>query len=209
MSKLILAIDQGTTGSTALLIDEKLGVVGKVNREFRQVFPRPGWVEHEGAAIWESVESSITAALKEAKVNAKDIAAIGITNQRETTCLFEPGGKPLHNFIVWQDRRTASRCQELRAQGKEALVKEKTGLVLDPYFSGTKMEHLLENIPGSREKAEQGKALFGTIDTWLVHKLTAGTSFVTDATNASRTLLMDLKTCAWDKELLEPARSCC
>jgi glycerol kinase len=203
MGKMILAIDQGTTGTTALLVDETLAIRGRATREFRQTFPRPGWVEHEALAIWESVESAVAAALTEAKVSPKDIAGIGITNQRETTCFFEPGGKALHNFIVWQDRRTSQRCAELRGKGLEEKFKQKTGLVLDPYFSGTKMEWLLENIPGSREKAAGGKALFGTIDTWLVHKLTGGKSFVTDVTNASRTLLMDLATCAWDKELLD------
>jgi glycerol kinase len=202
MPKTILAIDQGTTGTTALVVDEGLQIRGKATREFRQVFPRPGWVEHEAAAIWESVESSVGAALKEAKTAPSEIAAIGITNQRETTCLFEPGGKPLHNFIVWQDRRTSSKCAELRGAGLESKIRDKTGLVLDPYFSGTKMQWLLENIPGSREKASSGKALFGNIDTWLVHRLTSGKAFVTDATNASRTLLMDLSTCAWDNELL-------
>ncbi len=200
--KLILAIDQGTTGSTALIVDDALQVRGKATREFRQVFPRPGLVEHEASAIWESVEASVKAALSAAKAAPSEIAAIGITNQRETTCLFNGKSEPLHNFIVWQDRRTSERCAELKSQGKEPRVKEKTGLVLDPYFSGTKMQWLLENVPGARQKAESGEALFGTIDTWLVHKLSAGAAHVTDATNASRTLLLDLKTVSFDDELL-------
>ncbi len=202
---LILAIDQGTTGSTALVIDATLRIVGKANREFRQVFPKPGWVEHEGSAIWESVEASVKAALSAAGISGdglKRIKGIGITNQRETTCLFDRRGEGLANFIVWQDRRTADHCEQLKRDGHEARVREKTGLVLDPYFSGTKMAWLMKNQPGAADKVNAGEAFFGTIDTWLVHRLTAGTAFVTDATNASRTLLMDLKTCAWDDELL-------
>lgn len=201
--KTILAIDQGTTGTTALVVDESLAIRGRATKEFRQTFPQPGWVEHEAAAIWESVESAVAGALASAKVSPKEIAAIGITNQRETTCLFEPGGKALHNFIVWQDRRTSSRCAELKAQGLEGKVRSKTGLVLDPYFSGTKMEWLLNNVNGARDKTKDGRAMFGTIDTWLVHRLTGGKRFVTDATNASRTLLMDLASCTWDPEMLE------
>jgi len=200
--KLILAIDQGTTGTTALVIDDQLTIRGKATREFRQVFPKPGLVEHEATAIWESVEASVGAALKAAKVAPSALTAIGITNQRETTCLFDRRGQPLHNFIVWQDRRTADRCAALKAKGLEAMVRQKTGLVLDPYFSGTKMGWLLDNVDGAREKTTAGEALFGTIDTWLVHRLTAGKAFVTDATNASRTLLMNLATCDWDEELL-------
>ena len=200
--QLILAIDQGTTGSTALLVDDQLAIRGRSTKEFRQTFPKPGWVEHEASAIWESVESAVQGALADAKVSPKELAGIGITNQRETTCLFEPGGKALHNFIVWQDRRTAPLCQQLKERGLEAKVKATTGLVLDPYFSGTKMNWLLEHVPGARARAEAGSALFGTIDTWLVHKLTGGKVHVTDATNASRTLLMALASCAWDAELL-------
>ncbi|MCC7110423.1 MAG: glycerol kinase, partial [Deltaproteobacteria bacterium] len=160
--QLILAIDQGTTGSTALLVDDKLAIRGRATKEFRQTFPKPGWVEHEASAIWESVESAVQGALSDAKVSPKELAGIGITNQRETTCLFEPGGKPLHNFIVWQDRRTAPFCQQLKERGLEAKVKATTGLVLDPYFSGTKMNWLLEHVPGARARAEAGSALFGT-----------------------------------------------
>jgi glycerol kinase len=200
--QLILAIDQGTTGSTALVVDDTLTVRGKASREFRQVFPKPGQVEHEASAIWESVEASVAAALQAARAEPKELAAIGITNQRETTCLFDRQGQPLHNFIVWQDRRTAGRCAELKAQGLEPRVREKTGLVIDPYFAGTKMQWLLENVAGAREKARSGEARFGTIDTWLVHKLSGGAAYITDATNASRTLFLDLKTVAWDDEML-------
>ncbi len=200
--KLILAIDQGTTGTTALVVDDKLTVRGKATREFRQVFPQPGQVEHEASAIWESVEASVSAALKASSSSPSEIAAIGITNQRETTCLFDRKSQPLHNFIVWQDRRTAARCAELKARGLEAMVKQRTGLVLDPYFSGTKMQWLLENVPGARAKTKAGDALFGTIDTWLVHKLSGGKVHVTDATNASRTLLLDLASVQWNDELL-------
>ena len=199
---LILAIDQGTTGTTALVIDTQLAIRGKASREFRQVFPKPGQVEHEATAIWESVEASVTAALKDAGVDSSSLAGIGITNQRETTCLFDDRGQALHNFIVWQDRRTADHCAALKAAGHEAMVRTKTGLVLDPYFSGTKMAWLLEHVPGARARAEAGEIHLGTIDSWLVHRLTAGAAFVTDATNASRTMLMDLRTCAWDDSLL-------
>ena len=201
--KVILAIDQGTTGSTALLVSSDLRIVGRATREFRQTFPKPGWVEHEGSAIWESVEASVAAALESAGLTASSIGAIGITNQRETTCLFEKGtGRPLVNFIVWQCRRTADICQRLKDQGHEALFKKKTGLVLDPYFSGTKLHWMFANVPGARDKAASGEALFGTIDSWLTYKLTGGAAHVTDVTNASRTLFMDLETCAYDNELL-------
>ncbi len=204
MEQTILAIDQGTTGTTALVVDKALAIRGRATREFRQVFPRPSWVEHEATAIWESVEAAVAGAIADAGIDPKSIAGIGITNQRETTCLFEPGsGAPLHNFIVWQDRRTSARCAELKSRGLESMLKRKTGLIFDPYFAGTKMEWLLENVPGAREKAASGKALFGTIDTWLVYRLTGGKSFITDATNASRTLLMDLESCTWDKELCD------
>ncbi len=199
----ILAIDQGTTGTTALVVDEKLVIRGRATQEFRQTFPQPGWVEHEATAIWQSVESAVLGALRDARLSPKDIAGIGITNQRETTCLFAPGGQALHNFIVWQDRRTAPRCAELKATGVEPTVRARTGLVLDPYFSGTKMNWLLANVSGARDAAVNGKALLGTIDSWLVHRFTAGHSFVTDATNASRTLLMNLATCQWDQEMLQ------
>jgi glycerol kinase len=212
MAKTILAIDQGTTGTTAVVIDETLRVLGKANREFRQVFPKPGLVEHEGSAIWESVEASVVQALQNAGISAHHLTAIGITNQRETTCVFDAAtSMPLANFIVWQDRRTSDRCAELRAAGHEMSVRAQTGLVLDPYFSGTKMQWLREHHPHIRQRTDDGSALFGTIDSWLVHRLTAGKVHVTDATNASRTLLMDLHTCTWSPALMAlfdvPARS--
>jgi glycerol kinase len=156
-AKLILAIDQGTTGSTALLVDETLTVRGKATREFRQVFPKPGQVEHEATAIWESVEASVVAALKTATAAPSEIAAIGITNQRETTCLFDRQSQPLHNFIVWQDRRTADTCAALREAGHGPMIAAKTGLLLDPYFSGTKLKWLLDHTEGARAKAARGE----------------------------------------------------
>jgi glycerol kinase len=201
--KCILAIDQGTTGTHALVIDAKLRVLGTAYQEFRQFFPKPGWVEHDLTEIWRSVLQTVQRALKAARARASDIAAIGITNQRETTGLWSKEGKPLHRAIVWQDRRTAARCAELRQQGREASVRATTGLVLDPYFSGTKLAWLLENIPETRELAERGQLCFGTIDTWLVFKLTGGRAHVTDVSNASRTLLMNLRGLSWDSQMLE------
>jgi glycerol kinase len=204
MASYVLAIDQGTTGSTALVLDRKLRVKAKVNKEFRQIFPKPGWVEHDVEDIWASVQAAVRGALRAARVRGTDIAAIGITNQRETVALFHrKTGKPLHHAIVWQCRRTADYCQSLKAQGKEPFVREQTGLVLDPYFSGTKMRWLLDHVNGARELAERGDAVFGTIDTVLIHRLTGGAAHVTDATNASRTLLMGLRSLAWEPELLE------
>ena len=201
MSKLVLAIDQGTTGTTVLAVDPTLKVVGKSTTEFRQIFPKSGWVEHDGADIWESVEKATEACLRENNLKAEDIGAIGITNQRETTCLFDNDGNQLHNFIVWQCRRTADFCNDLKEAGHEELFRRKTGLVLDPYFSGTKMRWLLDHVDGARKQVENGDAHFGTIDSWLTYRLTGNQVHVTDATNASRTLLMDLETCAWDDEL--------
>jgi glycerol kinase len=200
----VLAIDQGTTGTTVLILDRRLGVRAKVNQEFRQIFPRPGWVEHDLEDIWGSTISTVQRALREAGLRGQDIAAIGITNQRETTGLWERrSGRPVHHAIVWQDRRTTEACARLKADGHEPRVREKTGLVLDPYFSATKVRWLLENVKGAREKAEAGDLAFGTIDSYLVWKLTAGEAHVTDVSNASRTLLMDLRTREWDRELLD------
>lgn len=199
----ILAIDQGTTGTTVLAVDADLRVRAKHTVEFPQVFPQPGWVEHEGAAIWRSVEEATRGCLERGGLSTTDIAAIGITNQRETTCLFDRHGQPLSNFIVWQCRRTTQLCQRLKDAGEEPHVRRKTGLVLDPYFSGSKLSWSFENLGGLREQAAGGDALFGTIDSWLVHRLTGGRAHVTDVTNASRTLLMDLETLAWDDGLLE------
>jgi glycerol kinase len=202
MARYVLAIDQGTTGSTALLLDQRLAVKGKANVEFRQIFPKPGWVEHDLDDIWTATLKAISAAMRKAGAKKGDVQAIGITNQRETTLLWDRRtGMPLHNAIVWQDRRTAGICNELKAQGKEPWVREKTGLVLDAYFSGTKLRWLLENVKGARERAERGELAFGTIDSALLWKLTGGAVHATDVTNASRTLLMDLERRAWDDEL--------
>ncbi|GAC1342770.1 MAG: glycerol kinase GlpK [Myxococcales bacterium] len=203
MGKYVLAIDQGTTGTTAMVIDKRLSVKGRSNVEFRQIFPRPGWVEHDLEDIWDSTRKAIAQALRDASAKGAEIAAIGITNQRETTALWERrNGKPIHNAIVWQCRRTASICDAMKADGKEPFVRAKTGLVLDAYFSGTKIRWLLENVKGARARAERGDLAFGTIDSFLLWRLSGGAVHATDATNASRTLLMDLATRAWDDELL-------
>jgi glycerol kinase len=200
----VMAIDQGTTGTTALVVDRRLAVRAKVNVEFRQIFPRPGLVEHDLEDIWGSVHTAVSRALREAGLRGGEIGAVGITNQRETTALWDRrSGKPVHNAIVWQDRRTADACARLKADGREAAVRAKTGLVLDPYFSATKLQWLLDNVRGAREKAGKGQLAFGTMDSYLVWKLTAGAAHVTDVSNASRTLLMNLRSCAWDPELLE------
>ncbi len=193
----ILSIDQGTTGSTAALIDDKnLTFIAKSNYEFAQIFPKPSWVEHNLNDIWNSIKKSIEDVLKKAQVSKNDITAIGITNQRETTCVFDSKGNPLHNAIVWQDRRTEDFCLELKKQGKSDLIKEKTGLTLDPYFSSTKMHWLLNNIDLNNQNF-----YFGTIDTYILFRLTNGKSYKTDATNASRTMLMNLDSGTWDEEL--------
>ncbi len=198
----VLALDQGTTGSTALILDEALRVVGKANREFPQHYPKPGWVEHRFDEIYASVLGAMGDALAQAGVQGKDIAAIGITNQRETCGFWDARtAQALSPAIVWQCRRTAERCLELQPNAKG--IFEKTGLVLDAYFSATKAEWLLKNIPGLREKAESGAARFGTIDTYLVHRLTAGAKHITDVTNASRTMLFDIDRLKWDESLLE------
>src|SRR6266540_3115074 len=189
----VLAIDQGTTGTTVLILDRRLGVRAKVNQEFRQIFPKPGWVEHDLEDIWGSTISTVQRALREAGLRGGEIAAIGITNQRETTGLWERrSGRPLQHAIVWQDRRTTEDCARLKAAGHEARVREKTGLVLDPYFSATKIRWLLDHVKGASEKADAGQLAFGTMDTFLAWRLTAGAAHVTDVSNASRTLLMDL-----------------
>jgi glycerol kinase len=202
MARYVLAIDQGTTGSTALLLDQRLSVKAKANVEFRQIFPKPGWVEHDFEDIWDSTLKAIGKAMREASAKPKDLQAIGITNQRETTLLWDRRtGKPLHNAIVWQDRRTADLCNQLKAAGKEPWIREKTGLVLDAYFSGTKLRWLLDHVKGARAKAQRGQLCFGTIDSALLWRLTGGEVHATDVTNASRTLLMDLEKRAWDDEL--------
>jgi glycerol kinase len=198
---MILAIDQGTTGTTCLVFDGEAQLAGRAYREFEQHFPKPGWVEHDAGEIWDATCQVAREALEEAGVSGGDLQAIGITNQRETVCVWDPKtGEPLHHALVWQDRRTAKRCDELRAAGHEPLVRTRTGLVLDPYFSATKIEWLLANVDGLREKAADGRACFGTIDAWLVFKLTGERR--TDVTNASRTMLYDIHRGDWDDELL-------
>ena len=203
MARYILAIDQGTTGSTALILDQKLSVKARANVEFRQIFPKPGWVEHDLDDIWTATLKAIATALRQAAAKPADLQAIGITNQRETTLLWDRhSGRPIHNAIVWQDRRTAEMCNGLKAEGKEPWVHEKTGLVLDAYFSGTKLSWLLDNVKGARARADNGDLCFGTIDSALLWKMTGGAVHATDVTNASRTLLMDLEKRSWDDELL-------
>jgi len=204
MAKLILAIDQGTTGTRTYLFDHSGKVVGSAYQEFTQYFPKPGWVEHDALEIQRTVEETGKKALKSAGIKPSQIAAIGITNQRETTVIWDrKTGKPIHKAIVWQCRRTAHRCDQLKTQGKEKLFLNKTGLVIDAYFSGTKVEWLLQNIPGAAKKAAQGELAFGTIDTWLLWNLTNGQSHTTDYSNASRTLLFNIKTKQWDSQLLK------
>lgn len=199
----ILALDQGTTSSRALLFDRHGTVRGVAQREFPQHFPQPGWVEHDASEIWQSQLAVAREVLAKFSVAATEIAAIGITNQRETTVVWDrASGVPIAPAIVWQDRRTASACSQLKANGAEAVFRKKTGLLLDPYFSGTKLAWLLDHVPGARVRAERGELAFGTIDSWLIWNLTDGAVHVTDASNASRTLLLNIHTGAWDDELL-------
>lgn len=202
----VLALDQGTTSSRAIVFDRAGQVASLVQREFTQIFPQPGWVEHDPREIW-ATQHAVTLEAIEAVGGAASIAAIGITNQRETTLLWDRAtGEPVANAIVWQDRRTAARCDELRARGHAARVQQKTGLVIDAYFAGTKLEWLLDNVPGARRRAEAGELAFGTVDAWLVWKLTGGRVHATDASNASRTMLFNLRTGDWDDELLKLLR---
>jgi glycerol kinase len=207
MPKHLLAIDQGTTGSTALVFAQDGATLGRATVELPQHFPQPGWVEHDAEEIWKSVETSVTRAIAAAKIDQKDIAGIGITNQRETTLVWDrKTGAPIHNAIVWQCRRTAKTCDELKRGGHAAKILERTGLVIDAYFSGTKVAWLLDNVTSNgttaRARAEKGELAFGTIDSFLVHRLTGGAAHVTDVTNASRTLLFGLASLAWDDEML-------
>jgi glycerol kinase len=199
----ILALDQGTTSSRAILFDQTGAIRGAVQEEFRQIFPRPGWVEHDANEIWTSQARVARAVLRQSKVRAESLAAIGITNQRETTLVWDrETGQPIAHAIVWQDRRTAPTCQRLKAQGRSPLIRRKTGLVIDPYFSATKLQWILHHVPGARAKARSGRLAFGTIDSWLVWQLTGGRHHVTDVTNASRTMLFNLERCDWDLDLL-------
>ncbi len=200
----VLALDQGTSGSTALVLDPEGRVRARGYAELPQYYPQPGWVEHDPEEIWATVQRSAQAALKAAGISGGDVGAIGITNQRETTVLWErASGAPVHRAIVWQCRRTAEMCERLRADGHEPRVRARTGLVLDAYFSGTKLRWLLDQVPGARRRAERGALAFGTVDTWLLWKLTGGRAHATDVSNASRTLLLDLRNVAWDPEMLD------
>jgi glycerol kinase len=198
---MLLAIDQGTTGTTSLVFDLEGELIGRAYREFTQHFPRPGWVEHDAGEIWEVSHAVAGEALEDAGVEPGELEAVGLTNQRETVVCWDPStGEPLHHALVWQDRRTAARCAELREQGEEPGLRAKTGLILDPYFSATKIEWLLRNVDGLEQRAREGRAVFGTVDAWMLFKLTG--EFATEPSNASRTLLMDIRSGRWDPDLL-------
>jgi glycerol kinase len=202
MSRYVVALDQGTTSSRALVFDERGSIVAGEAHEFTQHFPEPGWVEHDPSELWDSQLRALRGALQRAGIRARDVAALGITNQRETTLVWErASGAPIHRAIVWQSRQSAPICQALREAGHEPLFRERTGLVLDAYFSGTKLKWLLDRVPGARERARRGELCFGTVDTWLIWKLTGGRVFATDYSNASRTLLYDIRALRWDPEL--------
>src|SRR5579872_3092161 len=201
--KVFLALDQGTTSSRSMLFDVEGRPRGSMQREFPQHFPQAGWVENDPADIWESQLGTARDVLQHSGTKPEDIIAIGITNQRETTLVWDrKTGKPVHRAIVWQDRRTASMCQQLKDRGLEQTFTKKTGLVLDPYFSGTKIAWILQNVDGVAARAKAGELAFGTVDSWLIYNLTAGKTHVTDVTNASRTLLFNIQTLQWDTELL-------
>ncbi len=200
----VVALDQGTTSSRAIIFDENATIQSVAQREFGQIYPQAGWVEHDPMEIWASQRSTLTEVLAKTGINADQIAAIGITNQRETTVVWEKStGKPVYNAIVWQCRRTADICEQLKARGLTDYIRENTGLVLDAYFSGTKLKWILDNVDGAREMASNGELLFGTIDTWLIWKLTEGRVHVTDYTNASRTMLFNINSLEWDEKLLD------
>ena len=202
--KYILALDQGTTSSRAVLFNKQGENIAMAQNDFTQIFPKPGWVEHNANEIWESQIQSVTEVLEKGNISLSDVAAIGITNQRETTVVWDrETSEPIYNAIVWQDRRTSKYCDNLKSLGHIDNIKQKTGLIIDAYFSGTKLKWILDYVEGSREKAEKGTLCFGTIDTWLIWKLTKGKTFVTDVSNASRTLLYNIQTLQWDEELLK------
>ncbi len=204
MSNYILALDQGTTSSRSIVFDKQGNVISLAQKEFAQIFPQPGWVEHDAEEIWATQKGTMAEAIAKADCSMMNIAAIGITNQRETTVVWDrKTGKPIYNAIVWQDRRTAAYCDELKAAGHAQTIQEKTGLIIDAYFSGTKLKWILDNVHGAREKASKGELVFGTIDSWLVWKLSGGKVHVTDVSNASRTLLFNIHTLQWDEELLK------
>ncbi|SDS01719.1 glycerol kinase GlpK [Opitutus sp. GAS368] len=207
MSRFVLALDQGTTSSRAIVFDRHGRAAAVAQQEFPQHYPHPGWVEHDPLDLWESTRRTALGAVAEANLTARDLAAVGLTNQRETTLLWDRRtGRPLHRAIVWQDRRTADLCAKLKRRGLEPFFRKKTGLLLDPYFSGTKLAWLLDRVPGARRRAERGELAFGTVDTWLLWQLTGGRVHATDVSNASRTLLLDLRTGDWDDALLRALR---
>ncbi|MEL6616375.1 MAG: FGGY family carbohydrate kinase, partial [Bacteroidota bacterium] len=200
----VLALDQGTTSSRALIFDARGGVVGSAQQEFAQHFPRPGWVEHDPEDLWQTQLATAREAIEASGVAPGEIAALGITNQRETTVVWDrASGEPIHRAIVWQDRRTADACAALREAGHADVVRQRTGLVLDPYFSGTKLAWILDHVPGARDRAARGDLAFGTVDTWLLWKLTGGRVHATDVTNASRTLLFDIHALDWSAPQLD------
>lgn len=204
MEKYILSLDQGTTSSRAIIFDKKGGIRSVAQKEFRQIFPQPGWVEHDPLEIWSTQAGVAAEAITQAGITSEQIHSLGITNQRETTIIWERDtGKPVYHAIVWQDRRTSAFCDELKSQGLDKVIQEKTGLVVDAYFSGTKIKWILDNVPGARAKAEAGKLAFGTVDSWLIWNFTGGKLHVTDATNASRTMLYNINTLSWDGELMK------
>ena len=204
MEKYILAIDQGTTSSRAILFDHEMHIASMAQKEFQQIFPQPGWVEHDPMEIWASQAAVVAEAISKIGINGLNIAAIGIANQRETTIVWDiDTGEPVYNAIVWQDRRTSDFCDSLKAQGLVDSIRKKTGLIIDAYFSGTKIKWILDNVPGAREKAEAGKLRFGNVDTWLIWQLTRGTVHATDVTNASRTMLFNINTLKWDEDMIQ------
>ena len=203
MGTYLLSLDQGTTSSRAILFDREQNILGVAQKEFTQFYPREGWVEHDPMEVWSSQYGVMMEVIAQSGVNPAEIAAIGITNQRETTILWDRAtGRPIYNAIVWQCRRTAGICDKLKeTPGMAETIAEKTGLVIDAYFSGTKLKWLLDNVPGARERAERGELLFGTVETWLIWRLTGGAAHVTDYSNASRTMLFNIHTLTWDEEL--------
>lgn len=204
MPQYILALDQGTTSSRTMLFDKQGNIVSVAQKEFRQIFPKPGWVEHDADEIWSTQYGTMAEAVAKANITMRQVVGIGITNQRETTIVWErKTGKPIYHAIVWQDRRTATFCDQLKAAGHAEMIRQKTGLVIDAYFSATKLKWIIDNVAGARMKAENGELAFGTVDTWLTWKLSGGEIHITDVSNASRTLLLNIHSCTWDDELLQ------
>ncbi len=204
MDQYILALDQGTTSSRAVVFDQKGTIISVAQKEFTQIFPQPGWVEHDPSEIWATQAGMAAEAVSKKGLKGEQMAAIGITNQRETVVVWDRNtGEPVYNAIVWQDKRTADYCDELKSQGKSQMIREKTGLVIDSYFSGTKVKWILDHLDGARKKAEAGELVLGTIDTWLIWKMTEGKLHITDVTNACRSMLFNINTMDWDDELLD------